>query len=488
MTLASQLKQKSKSINLDRLKNAAKAKQAEREKATRKAEIVLARKVRAKEKEKQLQIEQKRLIHWLTPGLLSAWNREDRIPYNPRTDEERATAKKYLGFKLRNGDLSSLNKELNKLEVGVKVLQNYLTNLETYAEIRTPSITYDIKMLIQNFQVEDYFFSREWRDNFRRESLQFEKSTLSNYAAKVKDAAVRAKREITNFHHDQDILEVQRLADTLRPRIDTFHSKYHSVMSSPSSFFGIQSGNNKFEGVKYVELTTQREYQLAVAQHVLREMNIFSIVSPPDVIGKFMAAFRIASGDDLIGALLEHITDHDLINKFVNYSRHLDINPKTLNSVQLHEVESESVTSLLSSTFASIQRVDRILKTLEVESLVITQGYVTARYSVNIDDLSETSQFPVVDRLAYDIQWVRSSSGQKFKKEFMKYLDELAGDGKYSAKLKMFSKDDGMLIELPSGKEIPCDMAWDSFEQLMSLLELEITQTTSTGVVKLKWG
>ncbi len=83
MTLASQLKQKSKSINLDRLKNVAKAKQAEREKSARKAEIELARKVRAKEKEKLRQIEQKRLINWLVPGLLPAWNRKDYIPYNP---------------------------------------------------------------------------------------------------------------------------------------------------------------------------------------------------------------------------------------------------------------------------------------------------------------------------------------------------------------------------------------------------------------------
>ena len=45
-----------------------------------------------------------------------------------------------------------------------------------------------------------------------------------------------------------------------------------------------------------------------------------------------------------------------------------------------------------------------------------------------------------------------------------------------------------MLIELPSGKGIPCDMEWDSFEHLMNLLELEITETTSSGIVKLKWG
>lgn len=488
MTLASQLKQKSKSINLDRLKNAAKAKQAEREKAARMAENELARKVRAKEIEKKRQAEQKRLIRWLVPGLLSAWNREDHIPFSPRTDEERTTAKKYLGFRPSYGDEISLNNELNTLEIEIKVLQNRLSNLRTYAEIRVPSIAFDLNTLIESFKTEDYLFSREWRDNFRRESLQFEKSALSNYASKVKDAAVRAKRDVAHIHEDRDVLEVQRLAETLRPRIDTFHSQYHALMSSPSSFFRIRSVGDEFEGVNYVELTTRREYQLAVARHVLREMNIHCIISPPDVIGKFMAAFRVASGDDLIGALLEHITDHELVNKFVSYSQLLDGKPKNLKGIQLPAIDGDSVASLLHSTFASIERVNKILKTLVVEDLAITQGYVRYSHSINIDDLSETSKYPEVDRLAYDIQWLKSSSGQKFKKEFTKYLDELASDGKYSAKLKIFSEDDGMLIELPSGKGIPCDMEWDSFEHLMNLLELEITETTSSGIVKLKWG
>ena len=488
MTLASQLKQKSKSINLDRLKIAAKKKKVEREKAARNVALELGRKERAIEKEKQRKVEQKRLINWLVPGLLPAWNREDRIPYNPLADEEKATAKKFLGFKPRYGDLSSLNNELNNLDIEIKALQNRLSCLETYVEINIPSITFDIKSLLPNFEVQDYLFSKEWRDNFQRESLQFEKSALSNYAAKVKAAAVIAKSEIAHIHEDQDVLEVQRLADTLKPRIDTFHSQYQALMSSPSSYFRIGSKGDEFEGVNYIELTTRREYQLAVARYVLREMNIHCFISPPDVIGKFMAAFRIASGDNLIEALLEHISDPELTNKFLRYSRLLDRKPKTVKRVRIPEIKGDSVAILLSSTFASIQRVHKILKTLEVQNLTITQGYVSFIYHINIDELSETSQFPVFDRLAYDIQWLRSAPGQKFKKEFTKYLDELASDGKYSAKLKVFSVDDGMLIELPSGKEIPCDMEWDSFEQLMSQLELEITETTSTGVVKLKWG
>jgi len=30
-------------------------------------------------------------------------------------------------------------------------------------------------------------------------------------------------------------------------------------------------------------------------------------------------------------------------------------------------------------------------------------------------------------------------------------------------------------------------MVWDSFEKLLKFLGLEITETTSTGIVKIKW-
>jgi hypothetical protein len=106
---------------------------------------------------------------------------------------------------------------------------------------------------------------------------------------------------------------------------------------------------------------------------------------------------------------------------------------------------------------------------------------------VKIDDLFETSLYPKVDRLAYDIQWLRSAAGQKFKNEFIKYLDELANDGKYMAKMKIFSENDALLIELPSGKEIFCDMEWDSFEWLIKLLEFDIVETSLNGTVKLTW-
>ena len=90
--------------------------------------------------------------------------------------------------------------------------------------------------------------------------------------------------------------------------------------------------------------------------------------------------------------------------------------------------------------------------------------------------------------MAYDIQWLSSNAGKKFKKEFTKYLDELAGFGKITAKFKVFSVNDGLLIELPSGKEIPCDIEWDSFEKLLAFLEFEIIETTSSGIVRIKWG
>lgn len=177
-----------------------------------------------------------------------------------------------------------------------------------------------------------------------------------------------------------------------------------------------------------------------------------------------------------------------LVDKFDEYRRLLNSNPNKPTEIHASLFDGQDVLEIVDSIFFTVEKLNRSLKNLGVQYLKVDHGRVNFNPVVRIDELSETSFYPQVDRLAYDIQWLRSSSGQKFKKEFTRYLSELAEDGKYSAKMKIFSEDDGMLIELPSGKEIPCDMEWDSFEQLMNLLELEITETTASGVVKLKWG
>lgn len=495
MTLASQLKQKSQSINLDRAKSAARAKQAERNKAARIAEVLAAKKEREKEKQKKRLDEQKRLLKWLTPGLLAAWNQSDYIQYRPTSDEERSTAKKYLGYTACHDHIVRLNKGLNTLEIDIKVLQNRVANLRLYADTSFPSLVFDVDRLLSSYEKQTHLFDGVWRSNFRRESTQFEKSALAGYALRTKEAGSRAKNntakvkaQIAQIYEDPDILQVSKLADALRPRIDTFHSQYHSLMSSPASFFQVNRGGSEFEGVNYVELTTQREYQLAVARHVLREMNIHCFISSPDVTGKFMSAFRIASGEAMFDALLEHITDPDLISKLVRYSRIISENPESRRSSQQSSIEGQKIADIVDSIFISSGRVCEALKELNTDELMVVHGHVSHNPSVKIDELFETSLSADVDRLAYDIQWLRSIPGQKFKKEFTRYLNELAGDGKYSAKIKVFSENEELLIELPSGKEISCDMDWYSFERLMNLLELQITETTSSGIVKLKWG
>ncbi len=492
MTLASQLKQKSKSINLDRLKNAAKAKQEEREKAARLAEIELARKVRAKEKEKQKQVERKRLIGWLVPGLLSAWNQEDIIFYSPGSDEERASARKYLGYRGNSHDVSDLNEELRSLEIDIRVLQNRLATLRVYCQKWMPSVVFDVESLLNNFENQTLLFSKVWRSDFRREAIQFEKWALANYAAKLKSSAANEKMEIAtkkaSIHADEDILQVKQLADTLKPRIDTFRSQYWSLLNSPASIHLIQFDRSISERVNFVELVARRDYQFAVARYVLHEMKIYCHISSPDAIGKHMAAFGVAAGEELYDALDKHITDPELVDKFDEYRRLLNLNPNRRIETQSSLLDGQDVSEIVDSIFSTVEMLSGSLKNIGVQNLKGNHGRVSFNPVIWIDELSETSLYPEVDRLAYDIQWLRSSSGQKFKKEFTRYLNELAGDGKYTAKMKIFSEDDGMLIELPSGKEIPCDMDWDSFEQLMNLLEFEITETTSSGIVKLKWG
>jgi len=296
MTLASQLKQKSKSINLDRLKNAAKAKQAEREKAARLAEVELARKVRTKEKEKQRLAEGKRLMSWLAPGLLSAWNKEDIISYSPGSDEERASARKYLGYRGNRHDVSEANEELRNLEINIKVFQNRLATFRAYSQTRMPSVVFDVESLLNNFENQELLFSKIWRRDFHREAVQFEKSALANYAANLKISAANRKMETATkkarMNVDEDVLQVTRLADTLKPRIDTFRSQYWSLLNSPASIHLIQYDRSASERANFAELVARRDYQLAVARYVLHEMKIYCHISSPDAIGKHMAALE----------------------------------------------------------------------------------------------------------------------------------------------------------------------------------------------------
>ena len=495
MTLASQLKQKAKSVNSDRLKNAAEAKQVIRERGARQAAIELVRIIRANKLVQKRKFEQGLLIKWLSTGLHLAWEGKDRIYYNPSSNEQRISAKKYLGYIACQHHVLRLNKELESFEICNRALQNRLENLQVYADISFPSVEFDVKSLLSSFKKQNLFFNSFWRVSFRRELVKFEKAAQTNYVAKVKhDSKIakneleRVKKVIAQIPFDIDILPVTTLADEIRPQIKTFHSLYNSLATSPESFFRLHPRDPKFVGLNYIQLINSREYQFAVARHVLNEMGIYCNVSAPDVIGKFMAAFRVASGENLFYALFEHITDQELIDKFNDYYELLEVKFNEKKRIQLLPIEGKKVDGLILSIFQSVEKLRKILKLLEVDTLQVIQRQISYTPSVRIADLFSTSTYPKVDRLAYDIQWLSSNAGKKFKKEFTKYLDELAGFGKITAKFKVFSVNDGLLIELPSGKEIPCDIEWDSFEKLLAFLEFEIIETTSSGIVRIKWG
>jgi hypothetical protein len=263
---------------------------------------------------------------------------------------------------------------------------------------------------------------------------------------------------------------------------------YNSLVISPESFFRARPDVHEFIGVNYVDLIRRRDYQYAVARHVLNEMNIRSIVSYPDIIGKSMAAFRVASGENLFDALCNHITDNALLEKFNKFTQleNLDLSQK--NKISKASLGGKKVEILARSLFRSAENLGKILKQIDVENLQVVSGHFGYEPSVRILDLVATNTHPKVDRLAYNIQWLSSTAGKKFRREFVKYLDELADAGKLTAKFKVLSINNGLQIEISSRKKILCDIDWYSFEKILKYLDFQITETTSTGFVKIKWG
>lgn len=480
------------------MKIAEKAMEAERIKAERLAEkaarleaIEIARKERERGEEKRRQAEKKRLIKWLAPGLLSAWNKEDFIYYNPCSDEELSTARKYLNFIINHIDIPNLNIHLTTLNKEIIVLNNRLETLRTYAEIAAPVISFKIDSVLSNFKNQELLFSKTWRNNFQREAIKFESSAHANYSAKLRASVKNQQKEFEEnklkISKDRDMHEIINLSESLSPRIETFRSRYWSLLNSPTSVYLINYDVTSSEGVNFTELVASRHYKLAVARFVLREMNIFYRITHPDEGGKFMSAFAIAGGADIYDSFENHISDPELMERFSEYKRILDGSSKYKNKSLFTALTGEDVSRIIDRIYTSINNLCKILNKSDDKYLLFSnEQYILCPF-VKINELSETTLYPEVDRLGYDIQWLRSTAGQKFKMEITKYLDELAGDGKYTAKMKIFSEDDALLIELPSGKEIFCDMEWDSFENLINFLDLEIAETTSNGTVKLTW-
>lgn len=494
MTLASQLKQKAIAVKAEQLTKAAKAMQIKREKEARQAKIEIARAIREKEKEKKRKVENQLLMRWLSSGLQLAWEGNDRIYYTPKSEAERISAKKFLGYTSNHSHVQRLNKEFDSFVNCAVALQNRLENLQPYAGFSMPSFEFDACGLLNCYKQQNLLFSPFWREQFRRQLIELEKAANSNFLEQIKEESKRRKseadkvrREIAEIPFDRDIVEITSLADELRTNIEAFHSQYSSYLSAPESFFRARGGVFEFQGVSYVDLIQRRDYQFAVARHVLNELKIYCIISQPDAIGKSMAAFRVANGEDLFDALLNHVTDRALLNKFNAYKQLLNSNVDQKDNARFVPIEGKKVGYLVSSFFDCIDKIGNVLKLIDVENLKYISNQFGFTPSVKITELFATTIYPDVDRLAYDIQWLSSVSGKRFKKEFTKYLGEIAGFGKLSAKFKVFSVNDGLVIVLPSGKEILCDMVWNSFEKLLKFLELEIAETTSTGMVKIKW-
>lgn len=288
MTLASKLKQKAISVNSIRLSIAAKAKREKIDKAARQAEIEIARKIRAKAQEKKRKTEESHLTKWLNSGLHLAWEGKDRIYYNPTSIEERNTAKKYLGYVDNQQIVQRLNEAFLRFEICRRNLQNQVQNFKAYVEISAPSCEFNAEILLSSYKKKTLLFSSFWKVVFARELSKFEKSASKSYLAKLKEESriakrelERVKKEIKKIPFDIDLIHVTRLADELRPHIKAFHRLYNSLVISPESFFRARPDVHEFTGVNYVDLIRRRDYQYAVARHVLNEMNIHAVVSYP---------------------------------------------------------------------------------------------------------------------------------------------------------------------------------------------------------------
>jgi hypothetical protein len=482
VSFALDLKKKSESANLALLKK----KQAEQQKAEALERKRHEQKLRAAEEKRRLEIDQRILKELVSASLLAAWNGEHIFLYQPRTPQEVTVAKCYLGYKALTPSLSKLQDAISKLDIQIKVFQNRIDRLKQQYSKNAPVLPFVIDDCISIYSVNRYIFNDRWRKEFKDKTLVYEKAVIDLSTDQEKNRVKKLKSLKLQIQEDSDLHQIKNLANELRPLIHQFQRRYSELMSSPRFIPLVTQDQKMFDYLDFSDLITRREYQLRVARYVLNELNVWSHVSSPDAIGKHMAAFRIAAGEDLFDSIFEHVTDHDLVDKFTTYQQFLE-KPQSQQQAAILRFEDEKLSAILNSLYASASKVQDILLGMDSSLLQLANGQVLRAPSLKVEELKPIKNFLSYNKLVDDVKWLYSNSGRRFRKAFTGYLQSVAEQGKYMAKLKIFEVDGVLLFETAEAKELKCPMNWEQFETLLGLLGLVIADATSSGLVKLKW-
>lgn len=522
MSIAEQLRQKSKLVKSQKAKRALEKTLAEKRKKAKATADKTAKKnaILKKQREKLVAEKLKRSIELenlkflektFNRYLLEAW--KGNVQIIP-TDIE-----------IKNFELLSL--------YGLKILST-----EDFVNLLNKNVA-QINKLIEDFNHEYLAFMSQFRKNpkglslcspkiIQDESHDFltENDHISETIDLYKDE-LRQKIEDLNATHSKLISDSERskksieslvnnltnLADGYSDYSIEFESKYLTELRSPPP--EILHEYPDLMKFTYAERLADRRYQFHIAKKVMAGMgltipnqdelcnykgsafNDFGLYKTEagfDVLGRYLAFFRIIVGGNPYDAVINSVKEELIINIFPDGAEYR----QKLREIKWKILEEGNTLKKLIK-FDSKELANKIDKKITELKSLLDNGKINIPFNsfnfkseelFDLDDLKSYRSGNVdINRRIHEIHWLLSSEGRLNIQKYIKALEHSSTAGKFSLALTCLDNDGILTFKLNNRRVFELSISIDSFIKIIAGDKLAYTLKTSSSsnLLTIKW-
>ena len=519
MTIAEQLRQKSKLVKSQKAKRTLEKTLFEkRKKAKATAEKMAKEKAILKKQREKLSAEKlkrsielenlKFLERSFNRFLLEAWN--SNVQINPTEIEiKKIELLSRYGLKILSTEdfVNLLNKNITQINTLIKDFnREYLTFMSQFKKnskglsLCSPKKIQDesYDFLIDNKHISVAVDLCKHELSQKIEDLNFSHSRL------ISDSE-RSKKDIESL-----VNNLSSLAELYSDYSLEFQSKYLIELRSPPP--EILHEYPDLMKLTYAERLADRRYQFRIAKKVMTCMGLtipkqdelfnsapnafrqYEADSGFDVLGRYLAFFRIMVGGNPYDAVINSVKEDLIINIFPDGAEYR----QKIREIEW-QIREETNTLKKFIKFDGKDYLSKIYKKISELKTQLDNGKIKIPFnSVNfiseelfdLDDLkSYQSGSAVINQRINEIHWLLSSVGRLNVEKFFKALEKSSATGKFTLTLSYLDIDGVLTFRLNSRRVFQLSISIDSFLKILDSDKLVCTLKTSSAsnLLTVKW-
>lgn len=522
MSIAEQLRQKSKLVKSQKAKRALEKTIAEKRKKAKalaekmaKEKAILQKqreKLSAEKLKRSIELENlKFLERTFSRYMLEAWN--GKVQINPTDIEIKGCGLlSQYGLKVLSTEdfVNQLNKNLSEIN---KLIQNfnheYLIFMSQFKK-KSKSILLCTARDIQN---ESYDFLKENNNLFKtidlcKQELRQKIDSLNAAHSRLVSNSERTKKNIGSLvNHLSDLAE--RYSDCA----NEFESEYLNELHSPSP--EILYENPELMKLTYTERLADRRYQFRVAKRVMIGMGLtipkqeellnyenssFNSHSPLDadsefdILGRYLAFFRIVDGGNPYDAVINSVKEEFVINIFPDGAEYRQQLMKI--EWQIREEGNALKKFIKFDAKDYLSKIDKKIRTLKNK---IDDGRLKIPFDAvsfkaeELFDLDNLKKYQggsdAVNQYIQEIQWIISPTGRTNIDKFINALERSSSMGRFSLELAYIDNNGFLTFSLNKRRIFELSVSMQSFLKILSKdkFAYALKSSKTSNVLIIKW-